>query len=298
MTGLDWNCLIKQKCWRTMVKPLASHFIALILIILSSHMARAGDVISIGGAVTEIVYALGEEERLIARDTTSYHPAEALKLPNVGYLHALSSEGILSLDPSLILADASAGPPETIDILREARVNFVSVPEGFDEKGVLRKINVVSKALNVPDKGAKLTARVRQDFSTLASLIEKQQAKPKRVLFVLSNRSGTIRVAGKNTPIDAMIRLAGGVNSAGNLSGYKAMNDEALIMAAPDFILMASYQGGKAPQIDSLFEIPALSISPAAINKATLIMDALELTGFGPRTAKSAKTLHTALYGD
>ena len=104
---------------------------ALLLLILSASIARAGDVISIGGAVTEIVHALGEGDRLLARDTTSYHPAEVQKLPDVGYLHALSSEGILSLDPGLILADASAGPVETIDILREARVDFVSVPEGF-----------------------------------------------------------------------------------------------------------------------------------------------------------------------
>jgi iron complex transport system substrate-binding protein len=241
---------------------------------------------------------LGEGDRLLARDTTSYQPAEVQMLPDVGYLHALSSEGILSLDPGLILAEASAGPLETIDILREASAEFVSVPKGFDAKGVMRKVEVVAKALGVPEKGDALAARIEADFAALASRVKRQSAKPKRVLFVLSARSGTVRVAGKDTPVDAMISLAGGVNVASDLSGYKAMNEEALIMAAPDFILMASYPGSSPPDVEELFALPALSLSPAASKKATLIMDALELAGFGPRTAQSALMLYDALYGE
>ena len=75
-------------------------------------------VLSIGGSVTEIIYALGEQDRLIARDTTSSYPAEAKNLPDVGYMRALSPEGILSVDPQLIIAEDGSGPPETIAVMR------------------------------------------------------------------------------------------------------------------------------------------------------------------------------------
>src|SRR5262245_16400055 len=76
-------------------------------------------IVSIGGAVTEILYALGAEQRVVAVDTTSLYPERALKeKPNVGYMRALSAEGVLGLNPSLILASEGSGPKETIAVLK------------------------------------------------------------------------------------------------------------------------------------------------------------------------------------
>ena len=76
----------------------------------------ASRVVSIGGAVTEIVYALGEEARLVARDTTSNYPPEATALPDVGYIRRLSPEGVMSVRPDLILSEEGAGPPEALKV--------------------------------------------------------------------------------------------------------------------------------------------------------------------------------------
>ncbi|MGJ0533075.1 hypothetical protein HUN39_15415 [Methylocystis sp. FS] len=55
-------------------------------------------IVAIGGAVTEILYALGQQNRIAAIDATSQFPPEALKKkPNVGYFRALSAEGVLSI---------------------------------------------------------------------------------------------------------------------------------------------------------------------------------------------------------
>lgn len=61
--------------------------------------AAAERVISLGGDVTEIVYALNAGQQLVAKDSTSTWPAAAQKLPDVGYLRQLNAEGILSLRP-------------------------------------------------------------------------------------------------------------------------------------------------------------------------------------------------------
>ena len=76
-----------------------------------TQKADTARIVVIGGALTEIVYALGEERRLIARDSTSTYPEAAMSLPDVGYMRALSPEGVLGVDPSacLVFEDAVVG---------------------------------------------------------------------------------------------------------------------------------------------------------------------------------------------
>src|SRR5262245_50807125 len=97
-------------------------------------------IVSIGGLITEIVYALGEEARLVARDSTSTWPEAAAKLPDVGYMRALSPEGVLSVNPSAILALHGSGPREAIDVLKKSSVPFIEVPDHFNHEGILEKI--------------------------------------------------------------------------------------------------------------------------------------------------------------
>ena len=91
--------------------------------------ADTSRIAAIGGSITEIVYALGEEKQLVARDSTSLYPEAALALPDVGYMRALSPEGVLSVNPTGILALQGSGPKEAVDVLKKASVPFIEVPE-------------------------------------------------------------------------------------------------------------------------------------------------------------------------
>ena len=106
-----------------------------------------GGVVSIGGAVTEIIFALGAQDQVVARDTTSSYPPEAAALPDVGYMRALSPEGVLATGPKLIIAEEGAGPPETIEVLAQADIPFVTVPDDYTAEGVSAKIRAVGQAL-------------------------------------------------------------------------------------------------------------------------------------------------------
>ena len=84
-------------------------------------------------------------DRIVAVDTTSLFPAEALKQkPNVGYMRALSAEGVLGLNPSLVLAIEGAGPKETIAVLEAATVPLVRVPDRYTGDGILEKIRLIA----------------------------------------------------------------------------------------------------------------------------------------------------------
>ena len=87
-------------------------------------------VVSVGGALTETVYALGAGELLVGSDTTSYYPEAAANSPKVGYQRALSAEGILSLSPDLVIMTDEAGPPPVLAQLNSAGVNMLTLNAG------------------------------------------------------------------------------------------------------------------------------------------------------------------------
>ena len=257
--------------------------------------ADPSKIAAIGGSITEIVYALGEQKNLVARDSTSRYPKAALELPDVGYMRALSPEGVLSVNPTGILALHGSGPKEAVDVLKKTSIPFIEVPEHYSHEGILEKVRIVGKALGVDAKAealakqldAKLTAAERQT----ASIKDR-----KRILFVLSIQGGKILAAGSDTAADGMVKLAGGINAVEGFSGYKQMSDEAIITAKPDVILMMSNAGPPVSD-DELFSNPSVASTPAGAARKLVRIDGGYLLGFGPRTADAIHDLAVSLYG-
>ncbi|EJW12899.1 Periplasmic hemin-binding protein [Rhodovulum sp. PH10] len=259
-------------------------------------VADAGRIVSIGGAVTEILYALGREADVVAVDTSSLYPPRALKeKPNVGYMRRLSPEGILAMRPSVVLASKGSGPAEAVAVLESAEVPFVQVPDDASAEGIVKKIRLIAAAIGEPARGDCLAGVVGDDFSALAAE-RKATGKPARVLFVLSFAGGRTMVAGRDTAADGIIALAGAENALADLTGYKPVGDEAIIAAKPDVILTME-RPGAVITADDVFSRPAFGMTPAAANKRLIGMDGQYLLGFGPRTALAARDLAARLYG-
>lgn len=252
-------------------------------------------IVSLGGSVSEIVVALGAGDRLVARDTTSTYPESLTALPDVGYIRALSAEGVLSVKPTLILAEEGSGPPETMEVLKAAEIVVAQMPGDPTPEGVLAKIHAVAEALNLPAEGEALAADVAAGLEAARRTAAAVTSR-KRVLFVLSLQSGRIMAGGAGTKAEGIIALAGGVNAATGFDGYKSMTDEAVLAAAPDVILMMDREGDLAISDADVLAQPALAASPAAKSGAIVRMDGMLLLGFGPRTPEAARALHAALY--
>ena len=253
-------------------------------------------VVVVGGALAEIVYALGQEHRLVGRDTTASHPPQVLDLPDVGYMRALSPEGLLRLAPDLILADEGAGPPETIAVMRAAEVPFASIGEGYAPQDVIDRVTGVAEALGVTEAGAALAA----DLAARFEAVEAARAgveRPLRVMFILSAQGGRINAAGAGTAAEGIIALAGAENAVQGFQGYRLLADEAIAASAPDAILMMEREGDHAITDAQIRAHPALGLTPAAEQGRIIRMNGLLLLGFGPRTPDAALDLHRALYG-
>lgn len=251
-------------------------------------------VITVGSAITEIAFALGEGHRVVARDSTSSHPAEVLELPNVGYMRALSAEGVLSFGPEMILAAEGSGPPEALDVLKASGVRFVEIPGANTVEGAVAQINAVGDALGVPSKATALAEKLRAD---LAAAQVNTNGTPKRVMFILSAKGGKLMAAGRDTSAEGIIRLAGGINAVDGFSGFKVLEDEAATAAAPDVILMMDRRGDHSAAAAELFALPALATTPAAKANALVTMDGAKLLNFGPRLGEAVRELRGAIYG-
>lgn len=264
----------------------------------TTTIADTSRVVAIGGSITEIVYALGEQGKLVARDSTSVYPPEAIKLPDVGYMRQLSPEGVLSVNPSGIIALHGSGPKEAVEVLRKASVPYVEVPETYDRQGILTKIRAVGAALNLNDKAEALAKDVDAKLVAAEAATSKVSER-KRVLFVLSLQGGKIMAAGDDTAAGGIIKMAGAVNAVDGFAGYKPLSDEAVIGAKPDVVLMMDRGGGShAITEDQVFGLPAIASTPAGANRKLVKMDGAYLLGFGPRTADAIRELATAIYGN
>lgn len=264
----------------------------------SGRAVTVGDtsrILSVGGDVTEILYALKAGDKIIAVDSTSQFPAEALGTKqNVGYLRALSSEGVLSTNPTLIIAAKDAGPPPVVDVLKASSIPYVQLPDDKSPEEVVAKIRFIASVIGAEAAGEALAKDVEQDFAALANQRSKI-TKQKRALFVLSVQNGRATVAGTGTSADAMFKLAGAANAAADTHGYKPLADEAGVELAPDAVVTMQH-GRSGPPSDPVTTITALASSPALKQNQIIVMDSLYLLGFGPRCARAARELMAALY--
>lgn len=260
------------------------------------EFADTSRLVSIGGSLTEIIYALGQEGTLIARDQTALFPEAALALPDVGYMRQLAPEGVLSVSPTALLVIDGSGPPESLEVLSHAGVEYQTVPESYSADGVIVKIRAVGEALGATDAAETLATETEAQFAALEERTKAVTA-PKRVLFVLSVEGGKIQASGTGTAADGMIALSGGVNAIDEYQGYKALTEEAIIDAAPDVILMMDRGGDHSATDAELLGNPAIALTDAGKNKAIYRLDGAYLLGFGPRTAAAAGDVFDVLYG-
>lgn len=265
---------------------------ALLLALSGSALAWAGSsaraegtaqrVVTLGGDITEIVYALGAGGQVVGRDMTSSYPAEVRKLPDAGYYRQLSAEGVLSLRPGLILASASAGPPAVIQQIRGAGVHVELISDEKSTKGLLEKTKVIAAALKMPEKGEALAGDLQERIAKAQADVSKMSGKP-RVLFIINAGAGAPMAAGRETGADALIALAGGENAFSEHTGYKPISLEAAAAASPDAIAMMTSTLDSMGGVAAVAQHPALRLTAAAKAKRIFARDGTYLLGFGPR---------------
>jgi iron complex transport system substrate-binding protein len=264
--------------------------VALIGVVISSGAFAASRIVSLGGDVTETIYAIHAESELAAVDSTSTWPDAARKLPDVGYVRQLSAEGVLALRPDLILATHDAGPASVMTQLRDAGVRIETLPASRSADDIESKIRTIGRLTRHDKEADALASRVASEFASLATAVAAMPSHP-RAVFLMSTGQGSPMAAGAETAADRAIVLAGGINAAAGISGYKAVSPEALVAMRPDAIVLMKEREEAVGGIDGVLRMPGVSDTPAGKARRVYFVEGQALLGFGPRTPVAASEL-------
>lgn len=254
-------------------------------------------IVVLNGDLTEVVYALGLGENVVGVDTSATYPPEAKEKPKIGYQRSLNAEGILSLQPTVIIGSELAGPPPVIEQIRGAGVPVVLFKTVSSLDDVTRKINDVATALGVPNRGKLLADETKREIDEALALAAKAKSKP-RVAFLYLRGSTTQVMMGKGSGADVLITAAGAIyaGAEAGIAGSKPLTPEALVSAAPDVILVLTAGLQSVGGVDGLLQIPGVAQTPAGQQRRVVDFDDQYLLGLGPRAGKALKELIQALH--
>lgn len=255
--------------------------------------------VSAGGALTEWVVALGGQSRLVGIDTTSQHPATLKALPSIGYQRQLSSEGILSLRPDILVGTEEMGPPPVLEQLRAAGVRVEVLSATADTSALRSNLHTLGRLLGEESQARKLSEHYAQQLDEQHRWVEQAQHRQPApgVLLLVSHAGSRPMVAGLGTVGDWLIKQAGGRNLATH-TGYKILSTEVMAGLEPEVLAITDRMQGNASPPTALFkENPLLAATPAARNNRVVEVDpTLLVGGLGPRLPDAMKTLSEAFY--
>lgn len=272
--------------------------------LLLTHWAHAAAVqpqrvVSVGGALTEWVVALGGERQLVGIDSTSQHPESIRALPSVGYQRQLSSEGILTLRPDSLLGTEEMGPPSVIAQLRAAGVQIHLLSARAEIPALdsnLRSLGaLLDKAVEAQQLTEQFSQRIQAQHNWVARAQQHQSAPG--VLLLVSHAGSQPMVAGAGTVGDWLIKQAGGHNLATH-AGYTVFSAESMTGLNPDVLIITDRAQNKTSARDALLkENPLLAANQAARSGRLVEIDpTLLVGGLGPRLPDAVATLASVFY--
>ncbi len=300
MKNLPTNLLNMQHSARFLV---AGCFFCLSTASISSANAYER-IVSATGNASEIIAELGLADKLVAVDTTSTLPADIMAdKPKIGYRRALSSEGILSMQPDLLILAPDAGPPAVLEQLQATQLPSITINDVKTVEGVIADINMLAEKLDAGEAAKPLIQRIRDDEKAIKALIADYPRQPKMV-FLMDGGAGQnqLTALGAKTAGDAMLTLVGGENIfADDFKSIKPVSSESLVSSEMDIILIAAHgKGVKTAKVGEKLENATadytnLALTKAGKNSCIFRIGTVQALGFGPGFSEAAKEIAKAV---
>ena len=246
-------------------------------------------IVSLSGTISEILVALGAESDIVGVDVTTTYPSALSQLPRVGHNRKISTEGVISLAPTLVIGTTSQLTPEAKEQIEGAGAEVLLLEQDFSVAGSKKLIQTIGAFLKEEAAAKKLTAEIDAKLAGI-----EQPETPPRVLFIYARGAGTLMVAGTNTQMDQMIALAGGQNVATDFTDFKPLTPEALVTANPEIVLLFSSGVESLAGLEGVKAIPGMDATIAGQNGNFVSMDGQLLAGFGPRLGLAVSELNAA----
>jgi iron complex transport system substrate-binding protein len=243
-----------------------------------------------GGSITEILFSLGEQEKIVAVDRTSNYPADVSEFPVIGYVRALSAEGVLSLAPSLVLGEDDMGPIEVLTQLKSTGISIRRIPERHTAMGIVEKVLCVAEVVGYPESELD---RLTQEYLAKVKDVGRSRDEVERdnrpkVAVIMALRDGVPFAAGSETSAAGILEMAGGDNVFAGFKGWKPVSLELMVGANPSLIVMPERGMKMSGGREAVLSHPSVKVTNAAKNNGLVVVDGMTLLGFGPRTLQAS----------
>lgn len=264
-------------------------YTTLLFLFLLSTQIEAQRIVTGGSSSTEIVCALGLCDQIVGTDRTSLYPEQVRSLPSIGYRTDISTEGIISMNPDVIILEKEYIKDIVIEQLDKAGLQLVQIDNQHNFENTKDKIMTIAKALEVEDRGKALVQKLDTQLNSLETRVQNGGTQP-TILCVYNRGRGNMMVAGNDTGF-GLIKLAGLKNALPEIQGYKPLNVEYLISTNPDYILFFESGIESLGGMKGVLEIPGVAQTTAGKKGQIIALDGGYLTNWGPRVIEAATEL-------
>jgi iron complex transport system substrate-binding protein len=260
---------------------------------VTSAVTDVSRIVSLSGDYSEIIAAVGLGPNLVGVDLSSVYPVDVMRAkPKIGVEFRLLAEPILALDPTLAIGDSDASPSAVIEQVRGAGVPVVIFPRYEGLTAAAEKIRAVAGVLGLPEAGEALAVQVEGEIAAAIDLADTTTTRP-RVAVVYVATADTILLLAGNTVFAGVIDALGAIDVGpdAGVDGFVPLTPEAIVAAAPDYIITAERGFEALGGLEGFLALPGIAQTPAGEEGRVLVYEDLFLLGMGPRTGQLADRL-------
>lgn len=242
--------------------------------------------------LAEIVVALDATTQIAGTVSGVDHLTELSGTPELPGFRQTSAESILALRPDILLMGSDRALPQTLEQVEQAGVQVVRLGDEATEAAARERIRAVARLLQRSEQGEALVHRFSQEMQRAQAWVARAASRPKAV-FILAGGGRPTVAGGRGTNTAALLEMAGAINVADDFEGYKIMSQEALLMAAPEFILTNAEGLAQSDGEPIVLSAPGATSTPAARAGRLITIPSRYLQGLGLSTPEGIRLLAT-----
>ncbi|MDN7013921.1 cobalamin-binding protein [Methanoculleus sp. FWC-SCC3] len=255
-------------------------------------------IVSLAPSNTEILYALGLEDRIVAVTERCDYPPATTEKPKVGGFSTVNIEKVIAMEPDLIFT-TPANTDEVIDRLRTLGMTVVTLdPQTID--GVLHDIELAGRATGQEEQASILIEGLRARMGVVAEEAAETRDEQPSVAHVIWH--DPLWVCGQGTFQNEVITIAGGTNAFGSVDGWSIVSLEEFVTTNPDYILVSSGSGMDRDGYDAIYNYiinePRLQRLDAVRNDRVYVIDADIVSRGSPRIVDALEEVADYIHPD
>ncbi len=256
-------------------------------------------IVCISKQYTEIIYALGAEQDLVAVDISSVYPPQVKKLPTVGYHRALSLEGVLAANPTLIFRGGkkNMGPEHVSKQLEDLKIpmkDFES--KSNDIESTKQLIREMGQYFHKEGRADTLCQKLDTDMNVALEAAKQYTDVPNVLVIHFGQASNIYMVMSQKSTAGKMIEWAGGNMCIKDTTGMKQLSAEAVTKSDPDVILLTDFGYDRLGTPEKIKELPGVSLTKAFKNNRIYRIEENNLVYLGPRTGENTVKLQKLIH--